>query len=64
MKYQLIELIFVVTAQICIEKCIDMLNVFKVYYKGNSVTFFKVSPVFLSLESKMFSTWVGFSVAG
>ena len=37
--------------------------VFKDSYKGNSVTFYEVTLVFLLLNLKMFVTWIWFSVA-
>ena len=44
--WKMVELICVVAVHVCIEQCIDMLNVFKVNYKGHRVTFFEVSLVF------------------
>ena len=42
----MVELIRVVAAHVYIEQCIDMLNVFKVNYKGHRMTFFEISLVF------------------
>ena len=38
----MVELICAVAAQLFIEQCIDVLNVFEVNYKGNGATFFEV----------------------
>ena len=43
----MVELLYVVEAYVYIEQGIDMVNVFKVNYKGHRVTFFEVSMVFL-----------------
>ena len=43
----MVELLCVVEAYVYIEQSIDMVNVFKVNYKGRRVTFFEVSMVFL-----------------
>ena len=42
----MVELICVVAVHVCIEQCIDMLNVFEVNYKGHGITFFEISLVF------------------
>ena len=59
----MVELFCVVAAHVYIEQCIDILNVFKVNYKGYRVTFFKVSLVFF-LNLIMFVTLIWFGVAG
>ena len=58
----MVELICVVAAHVYIEQCIDMLNVFKVNYKGHRMTFFEISLVFF-VNLIMFVTLVWFSVA-
>ena len=45
-------------AHLSIEQCIDVSNVFKVICKGNGVTFFEVSVVFLLVKLDMFVTWI------
>ena len=51
----MVELLCVVEAYVYIEQGIDMVNVFKVNYKGRRVTFFEVSMVFL-LNLNLFVT--------
>ena len=58
----MVELTCVVAAHVYIEHCIDMLNVFKVNYKGHRMTFFEISLVFF-VNLIMFVTLVWFSVA-
>ena len=58
----MVELTCVVAAHVYIEQCIDMLNVFKVNYKGHRMTFFEISLVFF-VNLIMFVTLVWFSVA-
>ena len=60
----MVELIYVVAAHVYIEQCIDMLNVFKVNYKGSRATFVEVSLVFLQINLNMFVTLIWYSVAG
>ena len=50
----MVELICIVVAHAYVEQCIDMLNVFKVYYKGNRGTFFEISLALLLLNLNMF----------
>ena len=59
----MVELICVVAAHVYIEQCIDILNVFKVKYKGHRATFSEVSVVVL-LNLNMFVALIWFSVAG
>ena len=56
------ELICVFAAHVYIEQCIDMLNVFKVNYKGIRATLLEVSFLLLSLD--MLVIWIWFSVIG
>ena len=58
----MVELICEVAAHVYIEQCIDMLNLFKVNYKGHRMTFFQISLVFF-VNLIMFVTLVWFSVA-
>ena len=51
----MVELLCVAEAYVYIEQGIDMVNVFKVNYKGRRVTFFEVSMVFL-LNLNLFVT--------
>ena len=60
--WQRVELICVVAARVYIEHCADMLNMFKVTYKGLRVMFFEVSPVFFL--NLIFVTLIWFSMAG
>ena len=59
----MVELICAAAAVVSFEKCIDVLNVFKVNCKGNSVKFYEVSLEFLLLNLDIFVTWIWFSVA-
>ena len=54
----MVELFFVVAAHAYIDQCIDVLNVFKVNYKDNYVTFFDVSLISLLLNLNMLITWI------
>ena len=59
----MIELICAVAVHLSIKQYINVLNMFKVNCKGNGVTSFEVSLVFLLINLDMFVTWIWFSDA-
>ena len=59
----MVELICVVAIHVYIEKCIDMLNLFKVNFQGHRAIFSEVSLVVL-VNLNMFVTLIWFCVAG
>ena len=59
----MVELICAVAVHVSVKQYINVLSMFKVNCKGNGVTSFEVSLVFLLINLGMFVTWVWFSDA-
>ena len=59
----MVKLICLVAVHVYTERCIDVLNVFKLNYTGNKTMLLDVSLLFLLLDLNMFVTEIWFSVA-